>query len=262
MMLRAIYRAAALAALSVLSGPALANDASLSTGGAPKLMNGHPSVTMESEVVHMLIGKEKVSVNCEFVFVNHGPATTVRMGFPDNEVFEEEEAGAKLTPHLLSFDSFVDGKQTKTELIRGDKQGSRWHVKEVSFPANGRRVVRDVYESYIGSKITSRNSNVQLVSYILHTGASWHGTIGSTLCVVTFDRTDLPANLVPRLMEPMAKTKVFEKVWPSGAATVYYRGPAKPTVTGHILRFSRANWRPGPDDDILLAFNNRKLNVP
>lgn len=248
--------------LCLLAGSARANDASLSTSGTPKLMNGHPSIVMESEVVRMLIEKEKVSVNCEFVFVNRGPATTVRMGFPDNEVFESEEEGGELKPHLLSFDSYVDGKQVKTTLTRGAKQGARWHVKDVVFPAKGRRVIRDVYEVPIGARITSRNTNAELVSYLLHTGASWHGNIGNTLLVVTFDRADMPTTLVPRLMEPMAKTKIFDKTWPSGAATVYYRGPSKPIVTGRILRFSRANWRPGPDDDLLLAFNNRKLKIP
>ena len=98
MMLRTHCWGLGLGMLCLLTGPAYANDASLSTSGTPKLMSGHPSISMESEVVRMLIGKEKVSVNCEFVFVNHGPATTVRMGFPDNEVFEAEEFGEEPAP--------------------------------------------------------------------------------------------------------------------------------------------------------------------
>ncbi len=51
---------------------ALANDGGISMGGTPRLLSGHPSVEMQSEVINMKVGDKQVEVECNFVFVNTG----------------------------------------------------------------------------------------------------------------------------------------------------------------------------------------------
>src|SRR4051794_11540766 len=74
--------------------PVRADDASISWGGAPRLLKGHRWVEMRSEVVRMTVGERRVHVDCRFVFENRGPACSVRMGFPDNGEggYDEDDA--------------------------------------------------------------------------------------------------------------------------------------------------------------------------
>jgi hypothetical protein len=60
-----------------------ANDGGIAFGGSPGLLNGHPSVSMSSELIRIEVSKLELKADCTFVFVNHGPACEVRMGFPD-----------------------------------------------------------------------------------------------------------------------------------------------------------------------------------
>ncbi|MEP6757329.1 MAG: hypothetical protein ABJA67_17630, partial [Chthonomonadales bacterium] len=77
--------ASALGTVFLVSGssPTMANDGGISMGGSPKLLKGHPSVIMQSEIIRLNVKSEYVEVDCNFVFVNRGKKCTVRMGFPD-----------------------------------------------------------------------------------------------------------------------------------------------------------------------------------
>src|SRR4028118_808793 len=86
----AYLRPVAFGFFSALALGALANDAGISFGGSPRLLKGHPSVAMASEVIVMTIDEEKVTVDCNFVFKNNGKATQVRMGFPDEGQGEDD----------------------------------------------------------------------------------------------------------------------------------------------------------------------------
>ena len=61
-------------ALALLAAPAVANDGGIAFGGSPRLLTGHPTVSMESEVVRIDVGEQNVRVDCRFVFRNDGPA--------------------------------------------------------------------------------------------------------------------------------------------------------------------------------------------
>ena len=145
---------AAFGLLCVLAGGAAqANDGGIAYGGSPGLLKGHPSVSMQSEVINITIMDKKVSVDCEFVFKNEGDACTVRMGFPDvgeGSYDPDEESGEEVmkTPPKTTFKSFVsyvNGKQVATELIRAKEEGQYWHSKTVNFPAHSTVKIRDVY---------------------------------------------------------------------------------------------------------------------
>ncbi len=170
-----------------LSVVACANDAAIhGVGGAIAPMDGHPSVRMVREKIDARINWDSVKVRCEFVFKNEGPATTVRMGFP------EEASGVDVGPikksRLSGFRSLVDGKPVKTTFVPtksdadSDSETYRaWHVKTVRFEANQTRTVVDEYTSPLGMDSMGGRS----FSYILVTGKSWKGKIGQA--VVTID---------------------------------------------------------------------------
>jgi hypothetical protein len=144
--------------------------------GSVQLLDSHPTIRMVSEVVRVSLPKAKVRAS--FVFRNEGPATTVRMAFP------EEGYGDVTTPTSQGdsfefFRSYVDGKRVKvTRVVDKERTGEAeyhvWWVKRVHF---GRGQTRRVVCEYEGGG--SRSSYGWYGwSYTLKTGASWKGTIG------------------------------------------------------------------------------------
>src|SRR5262249_9573094 len=113
----------------------------------------------------------------------------VRMGFPDqgqgaaNPDEDEEHNPPKGT--FRSFESWVDGRSVKTKLIRAAHLGNFWHFKVVAFPANKQVSIRDRYTVNVGLS-SSYGFPLHQTSYILHTGASWHGSIGHSEVNVLF----------------------------------------------------------------------------
>lgn len=250
-----------------LVSAASANDGGISFGGSPGLLKGHPTVLMRSEVIRMTVGEEVVTVDCRFVFENSGPACTVRMGFPDEgrgaDDPDEDEPHNPPTGTFTSFRSYVDGHPVATQLIRAAARSRYWHAKTVVFPAHSRHVVRDVYTVTVGAQITPVNSNAHQTSYILHTGASWHGPIGRTEVIVKFDRKRMTGPLAPQRVTAgqLRKSRgspVWGRDWSKQRNRVYYQGPSRPEVDGTTLRFLRSNWRPASKDDIYLVFDNQK----
>ncbi len=256
--------------LMVSCSAASANDGGIAYGGSPRLLKGHPSVSMTSEVIRLSVGEESVKVDCQFVFTNHGTACKVRMGFPD-EGFgaddPDEEGGEDVmkTPPkttFTSFHSFVDGKPVPTQLIRADKPGKYWHTKTVTFPAHAVVRIHDVYTQRIGGGIFStgvQEGNVKQIGYILHTGASWHGAIGRSEIDVTFQDKAVQGNpkLIPLsriLKRPDGRDGRTIKGSVPAMNTVVWKGPGTPTVKGTTLQFVRTNWTPKSSDDIDLTY--------
>lgn len=120
--------------------PARADDGGVSFGGSPRLLSGHKTASMQSEVIRMNVGAQNVRVDCQFVFQNAGPACTVRMGFFDEgrgseDPDQEMDPAHPKPPHgtFTSYASFVDGARVRTQTVRAEKEGDFWHVKTVRF---------------------------------------------------------------------------------------------------------------------------------
>ena len=256
--------------LFALALPATANDGGLAMGGSPRLLSGHPSVTMTREVINLTVKKEKVTVDCQFVFTNHGPACTVRMGFPDEGIGAEdpdEEVNdlSKTPPRttFLSFQSFVDGTPTPTKLIRSERSHF-WHTKMVTFPAHSVRRVHDVYTQRISGGLTSikgTNGNASQVAYVLHTGSSWHGNIGRSEINVTFAANQLTGALRLLPLKQVSERNDGRDLNVASIApnTIVWQGPCVPQVKGNTLQFVRANWHPSVQDDIQLTYGYKSL---
>lgn len=147
-----------------------ADDGAVSgVGGSLRLMQEHPSIAMTAERVTIELTPSRAEVDCIFYFENHGPATRVRMGFP-------ESGGGDGSSGFSQFASWVDGRRVKTRIEGLERRGgdwNRWRTKTVSFAAHQRRLVRVRYRAPLGGDISGHRS----FSYRLDTGGSWKGAI-------------------------------------------------------------------------------------
>ena len=164
--------------LAIIVSIAAADDGSVWTvGGSVRLMKEHGSIRMVSETVRARVSKQVIEVDCVFTMKNEGPADTVLVGFPDGPMDEDR---------ISSFRSWVDGVEVKCRR-KPDAESSdaeSWWTKRVVFPRGAVRTMRDHYKvSPSWFPIDHRRS----FHYILRTGASWKGTIGSAEIVATLD---------------------------------------------------------------------------
>jgi len=171
-------------AASLMPGYALADDAAVeNVGGTIRAMKEHSAIAMVAEYVHARLGADSVRVECVFYLTNTGPATQVSVGFP------EMAHGDVLGPsRFADFRSWVDGEEVQVTPIDGPADDPifpqmTWWVKEMAFAAGATRVVRDRYVAPPGNVVDGS----MLFEYILHTGASWAGSIGVADIVVDLD---------------------------------------------------------------------------
>jgi hypothetical protein len=264
-----LLQSALLASIGILllSVSARADDGGISFGGTPYLLKGHPSVSMQDEVVNIDIHKDIIKVDCKFLFHNSGPECTVRMGFPDQGLGAEEPyqgedvpMSARVKATFLTYDSYVDGKKVPTKLVPTDDRGLYWHAKTVTFKAKSNCIIRDTYTLKPGAQVTAENGMYQQTYYILHTGASWHGPIGKAKITLNF-APDAQAS--PIKLQPVSKAAGSDPPhlkWSQlPVGTVLYEGPCEPKVEGQSLHFVTTNLRPALKDDIHVYYAYRKL---
>jgi hypothetical protein len=216
---------------------------------------------MLREKVRVYVAKDKVTVEAEFWFRNGGSTTTLNVGFPDEN---SDTAGG---PALKNFQSWVDGKKVRTQYRTGE-MAPNWHVKRVTFPKGRTVYVRDRYVTNVGSwRIGQKEMFSDRVQYVVHTGASWKGTIGETDLRVYIE----PSMPYPRrVLSPdpyweMSERSLKEGSLPQVSAflkkhrnTVFASGPSTPKRKGRELIFIRRNWRPTKEDDLDLVLNARR----
>lgn len=256
----------AMLGVSLLSAAAAwADDGGISFGGAPYLLGPHKNISMKSEVIRMDIGKELIRVDCQFVFLNAGPRTRVRMGFPDQgrgaedpDYWNSERKGGPIKGTFLSYKSIVDGKLVPTTTVKAKEAGAIWHEKTVSFKPHSTCRVHDVYTLKPGGQVTKSGTGLySQTSYVLHTARSWRGAIGSAVIIANFQ----PGVLDGPVQLRRIKTPAIDMNWDGIAANVcYYEGFGKPQVTRSSLTFSKKNFLPTSKDDIFLYYGHHKLS--
>jgi hypothetical protein len=253
------------------AGKAAADDGGITFGGSPHLLKGHASVSMRSEAVDIDIHDKVVKVDCRFVFHNSAKTCKVRMGFPDQGLGAEEPyqgepvpTGPGLKAAFLSYDSWVNGKKVGTKLVPTDDRSLYWHTKEVTFKGGSDCLIRDSYTLTPGSQVTSENGLYRQTSYVLHTGASWHGPIGKALVTIKFAPDAISTPIKVKALSSTGKNDPRYLKWsefPSG--TVLYEGSSTAQVAGQTIRFTKTNFVPGSKDDIKVYYAFRMLkNLP
>ena len=162
-----------------------ANDGSSSgVGGRWRMLGGeHKDVQMVRELVRIRPHQSGFVTTADFVFRNHGAATTVVMGFP-------EESGGVDSSSRLSFSSFaswVDGRRVKVRR-RVNSQSSedyQWlWTKTVHF---GRHQTRRVRVRYVSEGGGGDSSGYSWVSYDF-TGGNWRGQVEKSVLDVILPR--------------------------------------------------------------------------
>ena len=240
---------------------ALADDGGISFGGNPHLLKGHATVAMQSEIVKMDVGEKSIKVDCKFVFHNNGPACTVRVGFPDEgqgnaEPYQGDPVPKNPKATFITYDSWVDNKKVKTEIVTTNDRSLYWHAKTVTFKANSDCIIRDVYTLPPGGQVTSENGGYSQTYYVLHTGASWHGPIGHADIFVKFapGLISKPISIMPK---NAAKTNQYKEVLWSKLPphAILYEASKAPKVEGDTLHFVLDSFKPTKQDDVRLYYN-------
>jgi len=185
-------------------------------GGSLRPMQEHPSIHMLSERVIIDLSPGNVEVDCSFTFKNDGPATMVRMGFP------ESGGGTDVDPKhpngFSHFETWIDGVrvQARIEGLEGqDQSWERWRVKKVRFAKGQKRLIRVRY----GGGIGGTSDGTCYFEYRLDTGASWKGKIG---------KVDLTIRL-----------KGFQRYWHVGMSPSGYQRK------GNLITWHWENLEPG-----------------
>ena len=264
-----------LASLGAFNAPAWADAARISAGGAAHQMRGGGTVSMESEIVRIKITDHLQEVDCTFNFENKGPECSVRIGFPDFTnipVLTSVETAKNLKPTFLTYKCYVNGKESKSELVPGDGDYGGtddikfWHASDVQFPANSKVVVRDCYSQLPDLSPTDMEEPIRqfikCTRYILQTAASWKGTVKRADIYVSFDKNvaSAPIKLVSA-QELMRSNVKSAKIWWSkqSLGTVCYSASVKPSIAGQNLHFTLADFRPTEKDDLLFFYQPMNL---
>ena len=239
---------------------ALANMGRISDGGSAHLLGENSAVTMESEVINITVGKDLLRADCQFMFVNHGPKCTVRMGFPDQVLKWSDKTQGGPVGGFLSYKTYVDGVETKTEYVRAEQQDKHgeynsWHANEVSFEENGTHKIRNVYTTRPSVRPVTDKLGAKLVNYTLHTGSSWNGPIVSSVVNFTFDKAAAPEPLNPVDMRSLDEDENGMLDWQHASpGTVLYAASKSPIVSGATIRFEFSNLKPSVKDDIEILY--------
>jgi hypothetical protein len=194
-------------------------------GGNIKLLRGHKTIRMVSEDVRIKLPEG--SVRATFVFRNEGPATTVKIGFPESG----DNAGptSERKSGFGYFRSYVDGQRIRVKRegkLAQDQDGEyhTWWTKNVRFGRNQTRVIANEFQGGLGGD----TSNDAYFSYVLSTGASWKGKIGRAR--ITVDVADL------------------------GRVSGLTGGPDGYTRRNHKFSWDLRNLEPTGDDDVYIRW--------
>lgn len=207
---------------------------------------------MVDEVIHLRIGKNEMSADCRFTFRNEGNATNVRIGFPD--VYGNSEPGDKPRSVYKSFVSYVDGKRAPTKFV-ATTNPENWQVKSVRFAKGQTRRIRNVYRVNVGlytlnGHINRREQMRNIAEYIVSTGRSWKGNIGSTKVIFEFTKASTIRTPISLAENDYSNERQGEaSFWMKNRGLVLWSGFAKPRVEGRKVIFERKNWEPNIEGD-------------
>ncbi len=246
--------------LTLIGASALANDGWVGYTGAPRIEGKHPTIRMVDEVIYLKIGRNEMTADCRFTFKNEGSATTARIGFPDYDSDPYIDPKKGIRSIYKNFRSYVDGKAVKTKLI-DSSYDMGWQVKHVTFRKDQTRRIRNTYKIKLGTlSLDGKWSDNQqpmayCATYVLSTGRSWKGTIGSTKIIVEFEKTSLVKGHIAVREFPATELEDDASLLEKNKGLVFWSGFAKPQVKGRTLTFIRKNWTPKDDgDDLFLKF--------
>ena len=183
--------------------PGFCNDAPLALygGGAKIISDGNFQISMDTETVVIAPGMRDYKVAAAFEFYNHGPSTTVAVGFP---VVGPMGFGTGASP-IDKFETWANGDKLEVREVPGKwedvekyapendylraikaegpkyKKNLRWLVTDIHFKG-GRRSLVEV--RYGGDYNPFNLADTNELSYLFGTGKAWRGNIKSALFLI------------------------------------------------------------------------------
>ncbi len=239
-----------------------ANDAPINLqGGSVHALTGPLTVSMESEIVKIILHKKSYTVDAFFNFINSGETVALNVGFPKNGAGWLDERFTH-TSDFIKFETWVDGKQVKfveqpnTASIEGEytlpnllkhiKQTDkpeklnvmakdyRWMVKEkVNFPRDKKTTTSVRYEAPYQDFGGECKGGLE---YIYGTGSHWKGNIGESKFIL--DATEIPKEDRPKEMS-------FDKTDKSRAKCV--------NIRDGIIQCILKNYKPATSDAVVVV---------
>lgn len=241
--MKRIFVVVMLLAGAFLSVPVRANDGSAAgKGGSMSLLKGeHRDIQMVRELVWIEIERESYFTTVDFEFLNHGPAQTVKMGFPESGGGEDLSERHREKSAFIHFATWVDGHMVaaKRGLTSRNSEGydALW-VKTVAFKRPQRRHIRVRYQSRVGRMASwFSEGGSRFVTYNF-TGGNWRGDVReSTLIAILHCRpySVKSVRFFERTFWSDSKTKRLSQLWKK----------AKPAIVrrrDNWFRYQWSNW--------------------
>jgi hypothetical protein len=160
-------------------------------------------------------GHDRFAINVDMTFKNHGPDTTLQLGFP---VMIDEEVGESIEIQT-NFRTWVNGKEvpiTKKQGIPNPLKGD-WHFSKTvyTYPVSFKRgETKKIKHSYnVGGSFSSvKRWELQ---YILRTGALWKGVIEdfSLIYKTHIAKAKDIIGFLPREQRSVLKGKELHMLW-------------------------------------------------
>lgn len=177
--------------------PALANDTALGGIAGDYYPLESTDIRMHAETVQAICYRHFAEYRIDFLFVNSGPAQTLKLGFPYAVALEGDSRGG-----LIAFRAWQDGKPLAVSVGQGADSSEEYYLHEATFP-NGTTMISVSYLAM--PTVSSGERYPELMpagfaaipgitgwdasyNYWLHTGAGWADTIGTA--VVRFELAD------------------------------------------------------------------------
>ena len=237
----------------------------LAAMGNVQLMKGKaPDIRMASEEVNITLHPSFAVVDATFVMANDGAEQKLEIGFPGQGVMVDGRFSAHMAIHGLK--AWVNGVEVPAvakEVSFTERAGppgsnykrerrETWHLFNAVFSKKGTTTVRVKYGvvaklHYGQGSIGDGPPPLDEVWYVLHTGASWKGAIGSAVVrVVAGDGVDAASiNMVNH--GPVPGLSSPEKWEP-------YKLPSGAKRTAKGLELSFRELTPTAADNVQLVF--------
>jgi hypothetical protein len=215
-----VQRVAAIISFLAIFASAHADDAYWSAVGSPGNFGKSKDIRMVSERVDITLHASYMHVRATFNFSKSGGAEKVTTAFPELMVdYTKRDADAPIS--ISKFRCWVDGKPVPVarksmplpQVSEYSNYSAVW-LKEISFPADGKRQVVCEYDS----RCSLERQYVDAY-YVLRTGATWKGSIGDCLIHVDWaplkgmGRPEFRAAQEPIGGGPRLRATVRGKTW-------------------------------------------------
>ena len=199
------------------------------------------SVRMESEKVVIDLYNDSSVVRCLFNMKNLGEKEKLQIGFPEMSFYHFQIKG--VADEINKFNVKENGKAVKfnfSDSLRFNNEYRKkvehyqikeeWYLWETEFQKGETKTIEVQYSLPFGMLY---KSNKRYFTYLLHTGANWHGTIGKAEIII---------NLKDIALDSISS-----------------QNPANCEISDKQLIWTFSDFEPTINHDIMVFYNSNKI---